>query len=131
MSKHQRRVQFVVDGPSSSLASYSAREGGRIEAHQALDFSTGPDHSDLDERERRKLLAMMFAKRDAAARPWCESCSKHKVSRVGKGMDAPLDTLCNACGRAALEHGPKKAFEYHAAFCSTCGRRKIKKDLPK
>ena len=120
MARHQKRVK--QQGNSSQQLYKPARV-----AHNPLDFDNGPDHTDLDERERKKLLAMMFAKRDRDARPWCETCSKHKVGRVGKGMEAPLDTMCYACGKASLEHGPKKAFEYHESFCNTCGKRKIEK----
>ena len=126
MSKGRKRVLFVIDGPSSAQPQYVAPSGARVK-HSGLDFDDGPDHSDLDERERRKLLAMMLAAKDRASRPWCDICNKHKVSRVGKGIDAPLDTMCNACGRASIEHGPKHAFEHHDEFCNTCGKRKIKR----
>lgn len=128
MSKKNRRVQVVYDQGFSKSGSYTPSELRGVKAHPQLQFTDGGTvHVDPDEADFKRKMAMLYAKRDKEARPWCPICNVHKVGRVGKGMDAPLDHMCTACGKASAAHGPKKTFEYHMAFCGWCGRKKEEK----
>ncbi len=123
MSK--KRVKVVYDQGFSNSGSYTPAGRQKMMAHQQLAFTDGGTvHVDPDEMDAKRRMAMLFAKKDKAERPWCPVCNVHKVGRVGKGLDAPLDNVCTACGKASAAHGPRKAFEYHMAFCGWCGRKK-------
>lgn len=125
----RKRAKVSFDQRLSASAPYSGGVSQSHVAHSELDFSTGPNHTDPDELDRKKMLAMMFARKDRELRPWCDGCSKHKVGRVGKGLDAPVDTYCGICSKVAVEHGPRKVTEYHDRYCSTCGKKKPEKKI--
>ena len=89
-----------------------------------LDFSSGPNHTDPDEADRKKRMAMLFAMRDKAERPYCPYCHVRKVARIGGKMGGPLDSACGTCAKLALAKGPK-----HMGSIGEEGQRKTEYEV--
>lgn len=104
----QPRVQIQFD---PGLAQARQASGPFVHSKMSLtrgfDYYDGPDHSDPDEKERKKKLAIMLSMKDKLSRPFCPFCYVRRVARVGKGMNAPLDSCCGVCGKVSVEKGYK------------------------
>jgi hypothetical protein len=117
-------VQFDEGFVKSQASASNGKAGGtKYHAHYELDFTKEGQVEDLDEQDRKRILAMMIQARERALAPWCPECNVHKVGRISKEKDAPYDNMCGICSRISAEFGPREVLTRHNNYCGSCSNQ--------